>query len=100
MTKEKIQLIKEAIEEFKNGKMLIVVDDKDRENEGDFIISAEKATSEDVNFMEGVIDSFEVMSLLVNIEQEYNVRISSTELLEKNNRTIAGLIKLIGSKEN
>ena len=43
--------IKEALSQFKNGKMLIVVDDEDRENEGDFIIAAEKATPEDINFM-------------------------------------------------
>ena len=43
--------IKEALRQFKNGKMLIVVDDEDRENEGDFIIAAEKATPEDINFM-------------------------------------------------
>ena len=40
-----------AIKDIKNGKMVIVVDHEDRENEGDFIISAEKATSEDINFM-------------------------------------------------
>ena len=51
MNKQKIKLIKEAIEEFKNGQMLIVVDDEDRENEGDFIISADKATPDDINFM-------------------------------------------------
>ena len=34
--------IKEALRQFKNGKMLIVVDDEDRENEGDFIIAAER----------------------------------------------------------
>ena len=51
MTKEKINTIKSAIEEFKNGQMLIVVDDEDRENEGDFIISADKATPDDINFM-------------------------------------------------
>jgi len=49
--KQKKQLIELAIEEFKNGKMLIVVDDEDRENEGDFIISADKATPDDINFM-------------------------------------------------
>ena len=40
-----------AIESFRNGQMLIVVDDEDRENEGDFIIAAEKARPEDINFM-------------------------------------------------
>ena len=43
--------ILKAIDDFKNGKMVIVVDDKDRENEGDFIISAELCTAEDINFM-------------------------------------------------
>ena len=47
----KLSTIKEAINDFKNGKMLIVVDDENRENEGDFIISGEKATSNDINFM-------------------------------------------------
>lgn len=43
--------IEEAIEDFRNGKFVIVVDDEDRENEGDFIIAAEKITDEHVNFM-------------------------------------------------
>lgn len=43
--------IEEAIEDFKNGKMLIVADDENRENEGDLICSAEKVTPEIINFM-------------------------------------------------
>ena len=43
--------IEEAIEDFREGKFVIVVDDEDRENEGDFIIAAEKITPEKVNFM-------------------------------------------------
>lgn len=43
--------ILEAIEELKNGKIIIVVDDEDRENEGDFVALAEKATPEVINFM-------------------------------------------------
>ncbi|MDR3328159.1 MAG: bifunctional 3,4-dihydroxy-2-butanone-4-phosphate synthase/GTP cyclohydrolase II [Prevotellaceae bacterium] len=43
--------IKEALIDFKEGKFVIVVDDEDRENEGDFIIAAEKVTPADVNFM-------------------------------------------------
>jgi len=46
-----LNTIEEAIAEFKEGKMVIVVDDEDRENEGDFIMAAEKVTAEDVNFM-------------------------------------------------
>ena len=40
-----------AINDIKEGKMVIVIDHEDRENEGDFVISAEKATSDDINFM-------------------------------------------------
>ncbi len=43
--------IEEAIEDFRQGKMVIVVDDEDRENEGDIIVAAEKITPEQVNFM-------------------------------------------------
>jgi 3,4-dihydroxy 2-butanone 4-phosphate synthase/GTP cyclohydrolase II len=43
--------IEEAIEDIKNGKMVVVVDDPDRENEGDIIIAAEKITPETVNFI-------------------------------------------------
>lgn len=43
--------IEEAIEEFKQGRMVIMVDDEDRENEGDLVIAAEKITPEVVNFM-------------------------------------------------
>jgi 3,4-dihydroxy 2-butanone 4-phosphate synthase/GTP cyclohydrolase II len=46
-----LNTIEEAIEDFKDGKFLIVVDDEDRENEGDFVIAAEKITPEKVNFM-------------------------------------------------
>ncbi|WP_373818437.1 bifunctional 3,4-dihydroxy-2-butanone-4-phosphate synthase/GTP cyclohydrolase II [Porphyromonas loveana] len=51
MEEIKLNTIEEALEDFKEGKFLIVVDDEDRENEGDFIIAAEKITPEKVNFM-------------------------------------------------
>ena len=47
----KLSRIEEAVADIKNGKMVIVIDDEDRENEGDFIIASEKATVQDVNFM-------------------------------------------------
>lgn len=49
--KIRLDRIEDAIEDFRNGKMVIVVDDEDRENEGDLIMAAEKITPEDVNFM-------------------------------------------------
>jgi 3,4-dihydroxy 2-butanone 4-phosphate synthase / GTP cyclohydrolase II len=51
MSEIKLNTIEEAIEEIKNGKVIIVVDDEDRENEGDFICAAECITPEIVNFM-------------------------------------------------
>ncbi|KMY48575.1 hypothetical protein AC625_02805 [Peribacillus loiseleuriae] len=45
------QTIEEAVEDLKAGKIIIVVDDEDRENEGDFVVLAEKATPEAINFM-------------------------------------------------
>ncbi len=47
----KLNTIDEAIEQFRKGEFVIVVDDEDRENEGDFIIAAECITEEKVNFM-------------------------------------------------
>lgn len=43
--------IEEALEDIKNGKMVVVVDDEDRENEGDLLMAAEKVDKESVNFM-------------------------------------------------
>ncbi len=51
MSQIKLDTIEEAIEDFRNGKFVIVVDDENRENEGDLIMAAEKVTPEDVNFM-------------------------------------------------
>jgi 3,4-dihydroxy 2-butanone 4-phosphate synthase / GTP cyclohydrolase II len=47
----KLNTIDEAVDDIRNGKLIIVVDDEDRENEGDFIAAAEKITPEMVNFM-------------------------------------------------
>ena len=47
----RINTIEEALDDFRQGQFVIVVDDEDRENEGDFIIAAEKITPEKVNFM-------------------------------------------------
>jgi 3,4-dihydroxy 2-butanone 4-phosphate synthase / GTP cyclohydrolase II len=49
--KRELNTIEEAISDIRNGKIVIVVDDEDRENEGDFIASAELITAEQVNFM-------------------------------------------------
>ena len=51
MNKIKLNTIEEAIEDFRKGEIVIVVDDEDRENEGDMIVAAELITPEKVNFM-------------------------------------------------
>jgi 3,4-dihydroxy 2-butanone 4-phosphate synthase/GTP cyclohydrolase II len=51
MSELRLNTIEEAIEDIKNGKVIVVVDDEDRENEGDFICAAECITPEIVNFM-------------------------------------------------
>lgn len=51
MAEIKLNTIDEALEDIRAGKVIIVVDDEDRENEGDFIVAAEKITPEIVNFM-------------------------------------------------
>ncbi len=51
MSEIKLDSIEQAIEDFRNGKFVIVVDDEDRENEGDLIMAAEKVTPGHVNFM-------------------------------------------------
>ena len=51
LSKVQLNTIEEAIEDIKNGKVVIVVDDENRENEGDFIAAAETVTPEIINFM-------------------------------------------------
>ena len=51
MTKKFLTPIKEIIKEAKRGKMFILVDDKNRENEGDLVIPASKCNSKNINFM-------------------------------------------------
>ncbi len=51
MPKKELATIEEAIAEIQAGRMLILVDDEDRENEGDFFVAAEKITPEQINFM-------------------------------------------------
>ena len=47
----KFNTIEEAVEDIKNGKIVMVIDDEDRENEGDLIMAAEKVTTETMNFI-------------------------------------------------
>jgi len=47
----KFNTIEEALDDIRRGKMIVVVDDEDRENEGDLVIAAEKVTPSAINFM-------------------------------------------------
>ncbi len=48
---QRLNSVEEALDDIRGGKIIIVVDDKDRENEGDFVMAAEKVTPEAINFM-------------------------------------------------
>jgi 3,4-dihydroxy 2-butanone 4-phosphate synthase / GTP cyclohydrolase II len=73
--------IEEVLEDIKTGKMIVVVDDEDRENEGDLLMAAEKVTPNDVNFMaahgRGMI--------CVPLSSEYAYRLDLPLMVEKNN---------------
>ena len=51
MKNYKFNSVEEALEDIRKGKMIVVVDDEDRENEGDLVIAAEKVTPSIINFM-------------------------------------------------
>ena len=50
-TENGFNTVEEALEDLRQGKLILVTDDPDRENEGDFICAAEFATTENINFM-------------------------------------------------
>ena len=51
LMKMDLNTVEEALEDLRQGKLILVTDDPDRENEGDFICAAEFATTENINFM-------------------------------------------------
>lgn len=85
MDKEiKLSTIEDALEDFKEGKFVIVVDDEDRENEGDFITAAELITEEKVNFMlkngRGVLCAPITMTRAKELELEHQVQVNTSML--------------------
>lgn len=76
----KFNSIEDAIEDIKNGKMVIVVDDEGRENEGDLVIPAENATGENINFM---IKNAKGL-LCVPVEENIAVKLGLNPMVEKN----------------
>lgn len=84
MMETRLSTIEEAVEDFKQGNFVIVVDDEDRENEGDLIIAAEMVTAEKVNFMlkhaRGVLCAPITMSRCRELELQHQV-IDNTSVL-------------------
>ena len=80
----KLSTIEDAIEDFRQGKFVIVVDDEDRENEGDFITAAELITEEKVNFMlkygRGVLCAPITISRARELELEHQVQVNTSML--------------------
>ncbi len=80
----KLASIEEALQDFKEGKFLVVVDDEDRENEGDLIMAAEFATEESVNFMlrhgRGVLCAPVTMERCRQLELDYQVQRNTSML--------------------
>ncbi len=83
VTDIKLNTIEEAIEDIKNGKLVIVVDDEDRENEGDFICAAEKVTPEMINFMSKYGRGLICTPILTQRAQELNL-----DLMVKSNTAL------------
>ena len=75
----KFNTIEEAIEDLRNGKMIIVVDDPDRENEGDLICAAEFATTENVNFMASYAKGLICMPMSKELTQKLKLNQMVTE---------------------
>ena len=77
--------IEDAIEDIKNGRMVIVVDDEDRENEGDFIMAAETVTAESINFL-----AKEGRGLIcVSITEEWATDLNLHPMVEKNTASLS-----------
>ena len=83
--------ILKAIDDFKKGKMVIVVDDKDRENEGDFIISGELCTADDINFMMKEARGLICMSISNDRAQKLKLSpmVSSSTAVHETNFTVS-----------
>jgi 3,4-dihydroxy 2-butanone 4-phosphate synthase/GTP cyclohydrolase II len=83
--KVKFNTIEEALEDIKQGKMIIVVDDEDRENEGDFIMAADKVTPEAINFM-----AKEGRGLIcVSVPQEVADRLELFPMVQQNTASLS-----------
>ena len=87
MDKKIYATIEEAIHDIRAGLMVIVVDDEDRENEGDFVMAAEKVTPEAVTFMATYGRGLICVPLTVKRSRELGLDLIPQENLDKNRRT-------------
>lgn len=71
--------IEEALEDLKNGKIILVTDDAERENEGDFICAAEFATTENINFMA----TYGKGLICMPMSEEYVRKLKIPQMVEK-----------------
>ncbi|GAA0078084.1 bifunctional 3,4-dihydroxy-2-butanone-4-phosphate synthase/GTP cyclohydrolase II [Clostridium sp. CTA-5] len=76
----KFSSVEECIKDFKEGKMVIIVDDEGRENEGDLVIPAEKATGENINFMIKYAKGL----LCAPVEEEIAIKLGLNPMVENN----------------
>lgn len=76
----KFSSIEEGIKDFKEGKMIIVVDNEDRENEGDLVILVEMVIGENINFMIKYVRGF----VCVFIEEEIVIKLGLNFMVERN----------------
>lgn len=76
----KFSNVEECVKDIRNGKMIIIVDDEGRENEGDLVIPAEKATPENVNFMIKYARGL----LCAPVEEEIALKLGLNPMVEKN----------------
>ena len=90
MSKKYLSPIKDIIKEAKKGKMFILVDDKDRENEGDLVLAAEKVDADAINFM--AIHARGLICLAIN---EDRCKRLGLEQMVKNNGTELGRLLLL-----
>ncbi len=84
MTEFKFDNIESAIEDFKNGKMLIVADDEDRENEGDIICSGQAVTPDVINFMARQAGGL----ICLAITQEIADKLDLPQMVEQNSESM------------
>jgi 3,4-dihydroxy 2-butanone 4-phosphate synthase/GTP cyclohydrolase II len=90
--------IEEAIEDIRQGKMVVVVDDKNRENEGDLVMAAEKTTPQTINFMVKKGGGLICMPVIGERLQELNIGIMVADNTDKHKTAFTISVDAVGAK--